>query len=313
MSLSRFMGRVRLSMRNHSPQIMFIGGTIAMGAAIVEAFKARPKYDEVIEEYHQMAAKQKRAAEIADDQEDGDEIYPAERRLGDKIHDGLVTGMKLAVVFGKVIAFGGIALGCFFGYGRIYRGWFVASAAVAEGATRKLKALEAATVAEVGKDKMQDIKDRMFKEEAEKRYSVDEDGERIIKDADVPTDHPSFLKWFDEANKDNFKKGDPDANLNYLLNKLELLNIRLHAKGYLMANDVFQELKMQKTTWGQIYGILAENEDGTKNYLDFGLYDGKDPAARNFVNGYEDVFLLNFNFDPKPIVGRVKEFTNLPY
>lgn len=312
MSLSRFMGRVRLSMRNHSPQIMFIGGTITMGAAIVEAFKARPKYDEVIEEYHQMAAKQKRAVEIADDQEDGDEIYPAERRLGDKIHDGLVTGMKLAVVFGKVIAFGGIALGCFFGYGRIYRGWFVASAAVAEGATRKLKALEAATVAEVGKDKMQDIKDRMFKEEAEKRYSVDEDGERIIKDADVPTDCPSFIKWFDEANPD-FKKGDPEANLSYLLNKLELLNIRLQAKGHLMANEVFQELKMQKTTWGQNYGILAENEDGTTNTLDFGLYNGKDPAARNFVNGYEDVFLLNFNFDPKPIVGRVAEFTNLPY
>lgn len=312
MSLSRFMGRVRLSMRNHSPQIMFIGGTIAMGAAIVEAFKARPKYDEVIEEYHQMTAKQKRAAEIADDQEDGDEIYPAERRLGDKIHDGLVTGMKLAVVFGKVIAFGGIALGCFFGYGRIYRGWFVASAAVAEGATRKLKALEAATVAEVGKDKMQDIKDRMFKEEAEKRYSVDEDGKREIKDADVPTDHPSFIKWFDEANPD-FKKGDPEANLSYLLNKCELLNIRLQAKGHLMANEVFQELKMQKTTWGQTYGIPAENEDGTTNALDFGLYNGKDPAARNFVNGYEDVFLLNFNFDPKPIVGRVKEFTNLPY
>lgn len=312
MSLSRFMGRVRLSMRNHSPQIMFIGGTIAMGAAIVEAFKARPKYDEVIEEYHQMAAKQKRAAEIADDQEDGDEIYPAERRLGDKIHDGLVTGMKLAVVFGKVIAFGGIALGCFFGYGRIYRGWFVASAAVAEGATRKLKALEAATVAEVGKDKMQDIKDRMFKEEAEKRYSVDEDGKREIKDADVPTDCPSFIKWFDEANPD-FKKGDPEANLSYLLNKLELLNIRLQAKGHLMANEVFQELKMQKTTWGQNYGILAKNEDGTTNVLDFGLYNGKDPAARNFVNGYEDVFLLNFNFDPKPIVGRVAEFTNLPY
>jgi hypothetical protein len=80
-----------------------------------------------------------------------------------------------------------------------------------------------------------------------------------------------------------------------------------------MANTVFQELKMQKTTWGQNYGILAKNEDGTTNVLDFGLYNGKDPAARNFVNGYEDVFLLNFNFDPKPIVGRVAEFTNLPY
>ena len=304
MGFQRFIGGMRLSMKKHSPELMFIAGTLSMGAAIVSAFKARPKYDEVMENHKNELARRRSAIEIANAREDGDEVYPVENRLGDRIAIGMKTGMKLAVVFSKTALLGGVALGFFFGYGKIYKTWFAAAAAKAAMESKKFKALQAATLAEVGEEGMEDIKNRVFKEAAEDHFAIDEEGNRAVVISLDPNDDYRFCKWFDETNP-WFREGDPEANLNYLNNKLKLLNVRLQAKGYLLGNEVWDELRLPKTDYGATYGILATKPDGTTNALDFGLYDGRNPSARNFVNGYEDTFLIRPNFDDEPIVGRI--------
>ena len=39
------------------------------------------------------------------------------------------------------------------------------------------------------------------------------------------------------------------------------------------------------------------SKDNGDNYVDFGIYDMNNPAARRFVNGAERSILLDFNVD----------------
>lgn len=301
MGFSKFMGDMRLSVKRHSPQLMFIAGTGCMVMSIVSAFKARPKYDEIMAERDRELAKRKKAIDIADSMEDGDEKYPEENRLIDRVRIGMVTGMKVAVAFWKVVAFGGAALGFFFGYGRIYKGWFLGASAAATAANKRLRALEAATLAEVGEDKMEDIKNKVFADAVEERYEVDEEGKRHIKGDLDPKD---MIKWFDELCP-LWREDDPDANYNCLLAKEKILDIQLQAKGHLFANEIWHELELPETTYGATWGILRDQPDGSRKHLDLGLRDGRDPGVRNFVNGYEDVFLIRPNFEDHPIINYV--------
>ena len=294
MGFSQFIGAVKLSTRRHAPEIMYIAGAVSMVGAIVSAFKARPKYEEIMEDHKRRVARRLEAEELAD--EAPDDIYPDEYRIRDRIRDGLVTGMKLAVCFWKVVAFGGAALAFFFMHGKIYKTWFLSAAAVANEASKKLKALEAATAAEIGKDKVQDIKDRMFNEAAEEH-------EQLKNGVLIDEEKYPFAKWFDDLNPN--WRDDADANRTWLTNVLKILNVRLQAQGYLFANEVWKELNMPLSEYGWTYGIMAKNPDGTTNALTFGMFDGKDPAARNFITGYEPNFLINPNFDPLPIITRV--------
>ena len=300
MGLKAIAGAVKLGAKRHAPEIMYGAGAVSMIAAIVCAFKARPRYEEILEDHRNRVAKQKLAEEKAD--EAPDDIYPDNRRLGDRIHDGIVTGMKMAVCFWKVVAFGGAALGFFFMHGKIYKGWFLGAAAAASEASRKLKVLEAATAAEVGEQKLQDIKDRVFAETVEEKRMA-EDGNLSEEDYEVIQDDKRFVKFFDDNNPN--WRDDAEANYNWLRAKERTLNVRLQAQGYLFANDVWKELNMPLTEYGQIYGIMAKDKHGITQALDFGMLDGKDPGARNFKNGYESTFMINPNFDPEPIVGKV--------
>ena len=48
----------------------------------------------------------------------------------------------------------------------------------------------------------------------------------------------------------------------------------------------------------QIVGwVYDENNEVGDNYVDFGIYDINKPKARDFVNGYEKVIVLDFNVD----------------
>ena len=44
-------------------------------------------------------------------------------------------------------------------------------------------------------------------------------------------------------------------------------------------------------------GWLLSPEGETDNFVNFGVFDGKTDAARDFVNGQEGAILLDFNVD----------------
>ena len=95
----------------------------------------------------------------------------------------------------------------------------------------------------------------------------------------------------------------------FLKSEQNYANDRLKARGYLFLNEVYERLGIPPTKAGQIVGWVYDpnnpNHNGD-NYVDFGLYNIHKEKTRDFVNGYEEVILLDFNVDG-PILDRILE------
>ena len=75
-------------------------------------------------------------------------------------------------------------------------------------------------------------------------------------------------------------------------------NDRLRARGYLFLNEVYERLGIKQTKAGQIVGWVYDTKEPIgDNYVDFGIYNTNIEKTRDFVNGYENVILLDFNVD----------------
>ena len=91
---------------------------------------------------------------------------------------------------------------------------------------------------------------------------------------------------------------DPDHNLWVLRSIQSQANEALKSEGYLVLNDVYEMLGIDKTVAGQVVGwIYDEKNPVGDNYIDFGIYEVDDARKRDFVNGYERNILLDFNVD----------------
>lgn len=88
---------------------------------------------------------------------------------------------------------------------------------------------------------------------------------------------------------------DAKYNLMYLKEQQSYCNELLRVKGHLFLNDVYEMLGIPKTKTGQIVGwVYDENDPNLDNYVDFGLHDERN---YDFINGYTNIVLLDFNVD----------------
>ena len=75
-------------------------------------------------------------------------------------------------------------------------------------------------------------------------------------------------------------------------------NDKLRINGYLFLNEVYEMLGIPKTKAGQVVGWVYDEKNASgDNFVDFGIFDINNPKARDFVNGYERVIILDFNVD----------------
>jgi hypothetical protein len=129
---------------------------------------------------------------------------------------------------------------------------------------------------------------------------VDENGkEKKVKET-VPVageQHSEYARFFDETCE--AWERDSEYNLMFLKSQQDFANNKLRAKGYLFLNDVYDALGIPRSKAGQAVGWMYKPDfqsDGD-NYVDFGIYNVKRERNRDFVNGYEDAILLDFNVD----------------
>lgn len=102
-----------------------------------------------------------------------------------------------------------------------------------------------------------------------------------------------YARFFDDScigwNKDVF------MNLVFLKERERYCNDLLKAKGYLFLNEVYDALGMAVTKTGQVVGWIYDKDNPIgDNYIDFHLNADRN---REFINGYENVILLDFNVD----------------
>ena len=146
-----------------------------------------------------------------------------------------------------------------------------------------------------------------------KKEKKEKDGKKTKEEIVVGCDEhelSGYARYFNENNM--HWSEDPQYNMMFLRQNQNWANDKLISQGYLYLNDVYDALGFPKTKAGQVVGWVYDpnNNEHGDNYVDFGIYDlnvkgyrdemANDTIAeetQDFVNGYRNSILLDFNVD----------------
>lgn len=117
--------------------------------------------------------------------------------------------------------------------------------------------------------------------------------EEVKKDSPIEEEVSIYARFMDEGWGFDMWTKDPEVNLNFLKTQETLLTARLREQGYLFLNEVYEALGIPKTKVGQVVGWVCDGEF-SDNYVSFNIYNKRN---EKFVNGLENVALIDFNVD----------------
>lgn len=150
------------------------------------------------------------------------------------------------------------------------------------------------------------VEDKLGKEEEEKvRLGVNDaevitmDGKKEKKETielvekDEALDASPFAKFFDETSE--CYRGEPEYDMTFLKQMQFECNQQLKREGFLFLSDVYKKLDIPLTKASLVAGWILGEDELSDQFVDFGLYNEKNLATRRFVNGLENVILLDFN------------------
>lgn len=142
---------------------------------------------------------------------------------------------------------------------------------------------------------------KLYRRPAMRALDQDEAGEGSDTTAiDMGGANPSpYARFFDETSPNWVKTAE--WNLIFLRAQEKFANDRLKMYGYVFLNEVYEALGLERSQAGQEVGWRIDKDGnsptGGDGFISFGLGDIYDDNARAFVNGLENVALLDFNVD----------------
>ena len=296
-NLTRTLNRTCLKIKKHSPEILLAAGTVGVVVSGVMACKATLKVNEILDEskqqidtIHSVAADPNMA-----------EKYTAEDNKKDLAIVYTQTTVKMIKLYGPSVGLGVVSLGCMIGSNRILSKRNVALAAAYTAVDKSFKEYRSRVVERFGKQLDKELRYNIKAKEVEE-VSKDENGHEVVKKevVDVIDDDPNTYSPYSIVFDDGNEGWDPDPERTkfFLIQQQNWANERLKAKGHLFLNEVYDMLGARRTKAGaQVGWVYDENNVVGDNYVDFGIFDTRRSKARDFVNGYEKVIVLDFNVD----------------
>lgn len=294
-NVTRVINRTGLKIRKHSPEILLTAGVVGVVTSGVMACKSTLKVEAILDESKE---KIDTIHKVAADPDMADR-YTEEDSKKDLAIVYVQTGVKLAKLYGPSIILGAASLGCIIGSNRILNRRNVALAAAYAALDKDYKGYRSRVIERFGKELDKELKYNIKAEEIEE-VTVDENGKEVVtkKTVDVydPNTYSPYAIVFDDGNIGWDK--DPERTKFFLIQQQNWANEKLKARGHLFLNEVYDMLGVQRTKAGaQIGWVYDEKHPVGDNYVDFGIFDLRNPKARDFVNGRERVIILDFNVD----------------
>lgn len=296
-NLTRTFNRTGLMIKKHSPEILLAAGTVGVVVSGVMACKATLKVNEILDEskqqidtIHSVAADPNMA-----------EKYTAEDSKKDLAIVYTQTAVKMIKLYGPSVGLGVVSLGCMIGSNRILSKRNVALAAAYTAVDKSFKEYRGRVIERFGKQLDKELRYNIKAKEIEE-VSKDENGNEVVKKEvvdvieDDPNNYSPYSIVFDDGNEG--WDPDPERTKFFLIQQQNWANERLKAKGHLFLNEVYDMLGARRTKAGaQVGWVYDEKNVVGDNYVDFGIFDTRRSKARDFVNGYEKVIVLDFNVD----------------
>lgn len=294
---TRSVNRAGLTLKKNSPEILVITG-IGLGIlAAVKACQATLKVESVVEKHTEKMDKINKDYEAGVTESGKDYTYDDCKK--DKAKAYLQTGVELTKIYGPSVAIGGLAVTSILASNNILRKRNVALVAAYTAVDKGFKEYRGRVVERFGKEVDQELRFGVKKEEVE-TVIKDEDGNEKVVKSEInivdPTKICDYSKFYD-ASCTGWTK-NPEYNLMTLKRQQDYANDLLQENGHVFLNEVYDMLGIDRTEAGNIVGWIYDEKNPTgDNFIDFGIYDQDNERKRAFVNGHENVILLDFNVD----------------
>lgn len=297
-SVSKKFGGAELMIKKNSPEILLGIGIIGFVGTVVTACRATLRADEVLE-YHKKKMKDIHdAKEIADQNPEGELEYDDHLYRQDIGFQYLRTTGNMAKLYAPTVALGTLSLACILVSRNIMQKRYLGAVAAYNGVSAAFEQYRKRVRDEYGEGL-----DRHFRYgttyDTLTEVSTDENGKKVKNKVNVEQTDSSLAipdddtcRFFDSSNP-NWDK-NPQFSMMWLRGQQNILNDILHTRGHVFLNEVYDALGFSHTPQGAVLGwIDGEGDD----CIDFGLYDPKKEDVRRFVNGVDNVILLEFNHD----------------
>lgn len=294
---TRVVGRSGLLLKKYSPEILTGVGIVGIVASTVMSCKATLKAEEILEEAKIKVDGIHIAKKAVDDGVISDEKYSDKDYKKDLLVTYIQTGVSFIKLYGPSATLGVLSIGCILGAHGIMRKRNLALVAAYKAVEQSFSDYRKRVVDELGTEKDRQFRYGTTKIEVTDMAYTDENGvEHPAKTVEVEVGLPSmYAKYYDKT----CTQWTPDANYNlyYLKCQQDFMNDSLNAKGHVFLNEVYDVLGIPRTQPGSVVGWVKGFGD---DYIDFGIHDLAvdeeiEEDRRDFVNGYKNTILLDFN------------------
>lgn len=295
-NITRTFHKVGFELKKHSPEILVVAGVVGTVTSAVLACKATTKVNDILEQT------KKDVELVHSGMENGDiegVTYTEEDGKKDLALIYVQTGVKFVKLYAPAVILGAASLGCLVTSNNILRKRNVALAAAYATVDKSFKEYRNRVAERFGAEIEKELRYNIKAKEIEET-TVNEDGSEstVKKTVNVigDLDYSEYARVFDDGNT-GWEK-NPEYSLMYLRAQQQYANDLLQSRGHLFLNEVYDMLGIPRTEAGNVVGWIYDlKRPNGDNYVDFGLYDARKEGARNFLNGYENVVVLDFNVD----------------
>lgn len=299
--IKKMINKVKFNVVKHSPEILMGIGIAGVITSTVLACRSTLKVKDILED------KETNMNNVKEVLSEGREDYTEEDARKDKTIIMTTTAIRIMKLYAPSVIIGAGSIACLLESHNVMRNRNAGLAAALAATTESFKQYRERVTAKYGDEVDKEMRYGIKKEKKEK------DGKKTKEDIVVGCDEKElsgYARYFNESNIN--WTDDPQYNMMFLRQNQNWANDKLISQGYLYLNDVYDALGFPKTKAGQVVGWVYDpkNNERGDNYIDFGIYDlnvrgyrdemANDTIAeerQDFINGYRNSILLDFNVD----------------
>ena len=299
--IKNMINKVKFNVVKHSPEILMGIGIAGVVTSTVLACRSTLKVKDILED------KETNMNNVKEVLAEGREDYTEEDARKDKTIIMTTTAIRMMKLYIPSVIIGAGSIACLLQSHNVMRNRNAGLAAALAATTESFKQYRERVTEKYGDEVDKEMRYGIKKEKKEK------DGKKTKEDIIVGCDEKElsgYARYFNESNIN--WTDDPQFNMMFLRQNQNWANDKLISQGYLYLNDVYDALGFPKTKAGQVVGWVYDpkNNERGDNYVDFGIYDlnvrgyrdemANDTIAeerQDFINGYRNSILLDFNVD----------------
>lgn len=282
LTLAKKSGKVTLTLKKYTPEILLVCGGVAAVATVVVACKETLKLEDILDKHIE-------ASQSIDEKYEG--ITGSKEAKKEKLAVTGETCISIVKLYAPAVGLGLISGGCIVASHNVLQRRYLGMVAAYEALDKAFGNYRQNVIDDQGEEKDREYSTKMI-------VGDPNDGVKISSDDDYARiGYSGYAKLFDETNSFSWKDSPLD-NLTFLQVRQRDANELLHARGYLFLNEVYDLLDLRnqidggilKTYAGQVVGWKDDEFHGKR--VDFGFEKNLD-----FMQGREPSVMLDFNVD----------------